>query len=251
MRGQCAFPLRRSRSWATTSSPMARRPTMGLPLLSKLPLEDVRTRPAWRRATIRRPATSKQSFMVRRERFASATSICPTAIRQIATNTPTSLRWMDRLMAHAHRLLALEEPLVLAGDYNVIPAPRDAKVPENWTADALFLPQTRARFREILNLGLTDATAPVTWRRTWNLHLLGLSGRCLAEEQRHSHRSPAVVAAGCGSSDGSARRQTCAGLGSAVGPRARHCDVQMKRPVALRQRAQRYLKPAPVTCRRA
>ena len=152
------------------------------------------------------------------------------------------LRWMDRLRAHAHRLLTHEEPLVLAGDYNVIPAPRDAKVPENWTSDALFLPQTRARFREILNLGLTDALRQSLGDVAWNLHLLGLSGRCLAEEQRHSDRSPAVVAAGCGSSDGSARRQTCPGLGSAVGPRARHCDVQMKRPVALRQRARTLLE---------
>jgi exodeoxyribonuclease-3 len=67
------------------------------------------------------------------------------------------LRWMERLKSHARKLLKLEEPLVLAGDYNVIPTPLDAKVPENWTSDALFLPQTRAKFREILNLGLTDA----------------------------------------------------------------------------------------------
>ena len=65
--------------------------------------------------------------------------------------------WMDRLKAHAHDLLALEEPLVLAGDYNVIPAPEDAKHPEAWTGDALFLPDTRKRFRTLVNLGFTDA----------------------------------------------------------------------------------------------
>jgi exodeoxyribonuclease III len=67
------------------------------------------------------------------------------------------LAWMDRLTAHARQLLALEEPLVLAGDYNVIPTARDAKHPENWVTDALFLPQTRAKFRTLMNLGLTDA----------------------------------------------------------------------------------------------
>jgi len=67
------------------------------------------------------------------------------------------LAFMDRLIAHAKDLLALEEPLVLAGDYNVIPTPRDAADPAAWEGDALFLPETRARFRSLLNLGLTDA----------------------------------------------------------------------------------------------
>ena len=71
------------------------------------------------------------------------------------------LAWMDRLTAHASALLRLEEPLVLAGDYNVIPTPLDAKYPENWVSDALFLPETRARFRTMLNLGLTDAVRAI------------------------------------------------------------------------------------------
>ena len=71
------------------------------------------------------------------------------------------LRWMDRLKAHARSLLALEEPLVLAGDYNVIPTPRDARFPENWTGDALFLPRTRAKFQELVNLGFTDSVRQV------------------------------------------------------------------------------------------
>ena len=72
------------------------------------------------------------------------------------------LAWMDRLIAHARTLLALEEPLVLAGDYNVIPEPRDCADPQAWIADALFLPDTRARFRTLLNLGLTDALRATT-----------------------------------------------------------------------------------------
>ncbi|MGH6793610.1 MAG: exodeoxyribonuclease III, partial [Methylocella sp.] len=72
------------------------------------------------------------------------------------------LAFMDRLFAHARDLLALEEPLVLAGDYNAIPTPRDAADPAAWVGDALFLPETRARFRSFLNLGLIDALRATT-----------------------------------------------------------------------------------------
>jgi exodeoxyribonuclease-3 len=67
------------------------------------------------------------------------------------------LAWMKRLEQHMQRLLALEEPLVLAGDYNVIPEPTDAKNPDAWTGDALFQPESRAAWRRYLNIGLTDA----------------------------------------------------------------------------------------------
>jgi exodeoxyribonuclease-3 len=70
---------------------------------------------------------------------------------------PYKLGWMDRLTAHAKALLALEEPLVLFGDYNVIPQKEDAKNPKAWVNDALFLPETRNRFRQLLNLGFIDA----------------------------------------------------------------------------------------------
>ena len=72
------------------------------------------------------------------------------------------LAWMDRLIAHARNLLVHEECFVLAGDYNVIPDAKDARDPSAWTGDALFLPPTRERFRELLNLGLTDALRATT-----------------------------------------------------------------------------------------
>jgi len=72
------------------------------------------------------------------------------------------LNWMDRLIRFSHERLKLEEPLVLAGDYNVIPAERDAKRPEAWVNDALFLKPTRERFRALVNLGLTDAIRAVS-----------------------------------------------------------------------------------------
>ena len=67
------------------------------------------------------------------------------------------LGWLKRLQEHTRALLADELPLVLAGDYNVIPEPADAKRPAAWTNDALFQPESRAAYRTLLNAGLTDA----------------------------------------------------------------------------------------------
>jgi exodeoxyribonuclease-3 len=67
------------------------------------------------------------------------------------------LSWMRRLERHARELLASEMAVVLAGDFNVIPEPEDAKRPEAWTGDALFQPESRAAFQRLLNIGYTDA----------------------------------------------------------------------------------------------
>ncbi len=67
------------------------------------------------------------------------------------------LAWMERLRARAEALLAGEECALMAGDYNIIPQDEDAANQEKWREDALALPQSRAAFRRILNLGLTDA----------------------------------------------------------------------------------------------
>ena len=67
------------------------------------------------------------------------------------------LAWMERLRTRAKELMLQEEPALMAGDYNVIPQPEDAARPEAWADDALFLPETRAAYRRILNLGFTEA----------------------------------------------------------------------------------------------
>lgn len=67
------------------------------------------------------------------------------------------LAWMTRLRDHVRDLLATEEPVVLAGDFNVIPAEGDVYDPDGWRDDALFRLEVRRKFREILNLGYTDA----------------------------------------------------------------------------------------------
>jgi exodeoxyribonuclease-3 len=67
------------------------------------------------------------------------------------------LGWMARLEAHARALLASEMPVVLTGDFNVIPDPIDAKRPDAWRGDALFQPESRAAFHALGNLGYLDA----------------------------------------------------------------------------------------------
>lgn len=67
------------------------------------------------------------------------------------------LRWMDRLYAHAQSLMAEGTPFALAGDYNICPTDDDVHDPEGFASDALCRPPSRARFRALKNLGLTDA----------------------------------------------------------------------------------------------
>ena len=68
------------------------------------------------------------------------------------------LAWMERLRNWASERLTYEEPLVLAGDFNVIPENVDAKRPAAWVNDALFQPESRAAWRTLVNVGFTDAT---------------------------------------------------------------------------------------------
>ena len=69
---------------------------------------------------------------------------------------------MARLERWAAERLELEEPLVVAGDYNVIPQPIDAKQPELWVGDALFQPESRGAMRRLEYLGFTEAIRSVT-----------------------------------------------------------------------------------------
>ncbi|MBI1206517.1 MAG: exodeoxyribonuclease III [Azospirillum sp.] len=70
---------------------------------------------------------------------------------------PYKLRWMARLRDHAAGLLATEQPFVLGGDYNIIPAAEDVYDPAAWATDALFRLESRSAFRALVNLGLTEA----------------------------------------------------------------------------------------------
>jgi exodeoxyribonuclease-3 len=64
---------------------------------------------------------------------------------------------LERFTKHAQELLAKAEPVVLAGDYNVIPTEIDVYKPEHWVKDALFLPEVRSAFANLVAMGWTDA----------------------------------------------------------------------------------------------
>jgi len=67
------------------------------------------------------------------------------------------LAWFERLIAHAATLQASGVPVVLAGDYNVVPTDADIYPTKSWSRDALLQPQSRAAFRRLLDQGWTDA----------------------------------------------------------------------------------------------
>ena len=133
----------------------------GVAILSKLPFDEV---------TPRRPGDTADDHA----RFLEVVVSTATGALRVASiylpngNPPDTdkytykLKWMERLFKYAKERLELEEPLVLAGDYNVIPAEADVHNPELWRGDALFLPQTRDRFRALTYLGLTDAIRAVS-----------------------------------------------------------------------------------------
>ena len=174
----------------------------GVALLSKTPLEDVRKG---------LPGEDSDDHA----RYIEAVVFGPTPVRvasiylpngnPITTDKfPYKLRWMERLKAHAAELLALEEPLALCGDYNVIPEPADADDPAGWTGDALFQPETRNAFRALKWLGLTDAYMEVdgtpggytfwdyqagAWQRNHGIRI----DHCLLSPQAADHLTSVVI----------------------------------------------------------
>jgi exodeoxyribonuclease-3 len=67
------------------------------------------------------------------------------------------LRWLDRLKNHASDLIGSGIPVIMTGDFNVIPTEKDVYKPERWINDALFRPEVRAAFKTIVDKGWTDA----------------------------------------------------------------------------------------------
>jgi exodeoxyribonuclease-3 len=128
----------------------------GVAILSKRPLEDIR------RGLPGDEADDHARYI--EGVISTATGVVRVASIYLPNGNPLGtpkfdykLAFLDRLAAHAKDLLRLEEPLVLCGDYNVIPEPIDANDPTAWTNDALFRPESRGKFRALINLGLTDA----------------------------------------------------------------------------------------------
>jgi exodeoxyribonuclease-3 len=67
------------------------------------------------------------------------------------------LRWFERLTTHASELIASDSPVLLTGDFNVMPTELDVYKPERWVNDALFRPEVREAFKTLVSQGWTDA----------------------------------------------------------------------------------------------
>ena len=128
----------------------------GVAILSKWPLSDIRTGlptfPADEQARYVEAVVSLEGSAVR-----VASIYLPNGNPPDTGKYTYKLEWMAALTAHVDALLALEEPLILAGDYNVIPQAEDVFEPAAWVSDALYRIETRQAFRKLLNRGLTDA----------------------------------------------------------------------------------------------
>ncbi|MEN8739626.1 MAG: exodeoxyribonuclease III [Phaeobacter gallaeciensis] len=136
----------------------------GVAILSKLPLEDVsRGLPGddsdeqarWIEATV----VGKQAIRICGLYLPNGN---PVELTEDGSPVPGGkyaykLAWMERLRNRAKDLLTDEMPALMAGDYNIIPQPEDAKRPEAWAEDALHRPESRAAFQRIVNLGFTEA----------------------------------------------------------------------------------------------
>jgi len=156
-----AFPRENFESLGYNVAVHGQKTFNGVALLSKLPFDEVA------------PGLIGDKVDVQ-ARFLEALVSTKTGVLRVVSlylpngNPPSSekylykLKWMDRLIAFSLERLKLEEPMLLAGDYNVIPAAVDARNPAAWVNDALFLPQTRQKFRALINLGLTDALRAVS-----------------------------------------------------------------------------------------
>jgi len=128
----------------------------GVAILSKLPLEDV-TRGLPGDATDEQARWIEATVMGDKTALRVCGLYLPNGNPAPGPKYDYKLAWMKRLHARARDLLAREEPALMAGDFNVIPQDEDAKRPEAWADDALALPESRAAFRRLLNLGYTDA----------------------------------------------------------------------------------------------
>lgn len=127
----------------------------GVAILSKRPLEDVRPR---------LPGDDSDEQARYLEAVIGGSSPVRVASLYLPNGNPVGtekydykLAWLERLKRHAEDLLRLEEPLVLAGDYNVIPQAEDVYDPEAWRNDALFIQPVRHAFNAFSALGFTDA----------------------------------------------------------------------------------------------
>ena len=151
-----AFPLRKIEELGYNVAVHGQKTYNGVAILSKHPFDEV---------SLGLPGDESDE----QARYIEATIPTPEGILRVASiylpngnpvETPKydyKLAWMGRLIEHAKTLLTYEEPLILAGDYNVIIGEEDVHDPDAWRGDALYRPETAEKFRSLVNLGFTNS----------------------------------------------------------------------------------------------
>ncbi|MFN7056169.1 exodeoxyribonuclease III [Hyphomonas sp.] len=151
-----AFPYLEIEEQGWTCAVHGQKTYNGVAILSKFPLEDV--------------VKGLPTLADDQSRYIEATVMAERPVRVGGIYLPNGnpapgekydykLEWTAALEDHARALLAAEEPFVLCGDYNAIPGPEDCWDDTVWNTDALGQPETRAAWRRLKYLGLTDAFA--------------------------------------------------------------------------------------------
>jgi len=150
------FPTEAFRELGYESVAVCQKSYNGVAILSKLPIETV---------SLALPGGDEDTHARYLESiidapFGRVRVVCVYLPNGNPVGTPKfayKLGWMERFMARAKMLVKLGEPVVLAGDYNIIPTERDVYKPERWQDDALFQPEPRAQYAKLLKQGWTDA----------------------------------------------------------------------------------------------
>ena len=147
-----AFPRLEIEDLGYTCAVIGQKSYNGVAILSQRPLEDLLERlPGDKKDTQARYLEATVDGV----RVASV--YLPNGNPVASEKYPYKLAWMARLEAHIRDRLALEEALVLGGDYNVAPGDDDVYDPKLFKDDALCRPETRRAFRRLVNLGMTEA----------------------------------------------------------------------------------------------
>ena len=153
------FPLLEIRGQGYEAAVHGQKTYNGVAILSRHPIEDLR-------CGLPGDKSDEQARYIEAtvKGFRVASIYLPNGNPSDSDKFGYKLAWMERLRTHIRRtLLPTELPLVLGGDYNCCPTDKDVYDPEGWADDALCRPETRAQFRALINLGLTEA-----WRALHN-----------------------------------------------------------------------------------
>jgi exodeoxyribonuclease-3 len=107
------------------------------------------------------------------------------------------LRWFERLNSHAELLLKEHAPTVLCGDYNAVPTPIDAVMPQRWIGDAVYFPESRRAYAQLLEDGWIDAVRRVHPQKGvytyWNFSFRGGYDRSSGLRMDHLLVSPSLT----------------------------------------------------------